>query len=85
MRKVPTSILLTQKTFETLNTFSNLTKLSKSRIIEEALERYFEDLDIKVAEQRAMTSTKEDFVSHEEVGKSLKNGNSLAQRSRKRT
>jgi len=40
MRKVPTSILLTEKTFEALNTFSNLTKLSKSRIIEEALERY---------------------------------------------
>jgi len=72
MKKISTTILLTPEQYQLLETLSKETNLSKSKIIEEALKRYFEMLDVKIAEMRALTSTSDDFVPHKKVKEMVK-------------
>ncbi|MDL1972845.1 MAG: ribbon-helix-helix domain-containing protein [Deltaproteobacteria bacterium] len=71
MRKITTTVHLEAPLMQALNEFSNLVKRSKNSIINEALRNYLENLDLKIAEYRALTATKDDFVDHEKVIKKI--------------
>jgi len=71
MRKIATTIQLSPKVKDILDDLSKETGMSKSELLEEAFVRYLENLDVKVAQRRALKATSDDFIDQESVERLL--------------
>lgn len=74
MRKISTTIQLSPNVKTVLDTLSKETGTSKSKLLEEAFIKYLDDLDVKIAQTRALKATSSDFIDHEEVKQMIGHG-----------
>ncbi len=71
MRKIATTIQLSPKVKDILDDLSKEIGMSKSELLEEAFVRYLEDLDVKIAQRRALKASSDDFIDQESVERLL--------------